>query len=104
MAAAAAAAAIIRKERDMVAHFRQHNALSPATAKTMTELGVHPEFVWTRLVRRAVIRESAPGLYYFDEPSWNARNATRRRAALIALIVVLALFAATMLPVIMMAR
>lgn len=36
-----------------------------------------------RLKRRAVIREAAPGLFYFDEDVWEAVSAMRKRMALI---------------------
>ena len=36
-----------------------------------------------RLKKRAVIREAAPGLFYFDEDVWEAVSAMRRRMALI---------------------
>jgi hypothetical protein len=32
-----------------------------------------------------VIREGAPGAYYFDEPTWIALRTTRRRVVLILL-------------------
>ncbi len=42
-----------------------------------------------RLRRHAVLREASPGLYYLDEPSWQAVRGMRRRMALAMLLVVL---------------
>jgi hypothetical protein len=87
---AAVAAIIIRQEKDLVAHFRQHGATSPETAKSANELGVHPDFAWTRLTARAIVREAAPGYYYLDELSWQASRRMRRRLALVLIAIVLA--------------
>ncbi len=79
----AAAAILIRKEKDLVAHFRQHGALSSATAKTANELGVDQRLAWAILRRREIIREATPGIYYLDEPAWTAHRAAQRRVALV---------------------
>ena len=42
-----------------------------------------------RLKRRAVIREAAPGLFYFDEDVWESVNAMRRRMALLMIAAVI---------------
>jgi hypothetical protein len=94
MGAAAAAAVIIRKEKDLVAHFQSAGAIAAGAAKSPDELGVHERLAWERLVHRAVIREAAPGRYYLDEPSWVALRHTRRRMALILGILMIALAAA----------
>jgi hypothetical protein len=90
---AAAAAIIIRKEKDLVAHFRAAGAISPATAMTPDALGVHQRLAWERLVTRAVIREAVPGSFYLDEPSWVALRRTRRRLAIVMLVVAVSLAA-----------
>jgi hypothetical protein len=87
---AAAVAIIHRKERDVVDAFRRAGALSPETARDLDRVGVHPESLgFTRLHRRAVVREAAPGAYYLDEEVWTAVRGTRRRLGLVLLIVVL---------------
>jgi hypothetical protein len=87
---AAVAAVIIRKEKDLVAHFRSTGAQNAESARTVSELGVEESFVWRRLIDRAVIREARPGAYYLDEPSWEAlQNSRRRMAIMVILIVVL---------------
>ena len=86
----AAAAVIIRKEKDLVAHFRDARAVSPDTAQSLGALRVDEEaMAWRRLRNRAVIRQGAPGTYYLDEPSWEALGRIRRRLMLVALIVLL---------------
>jgi hypothetical protein len=90
---AAAAAVIIAKERDLVAHFRFAGALSAASAKSATELGVDRRLAWYSLERRAIIREAGEGLYYLDEPAWLAHQKRRRRATIALLVIVLGLLA-----------
>ena len=97
MGASVAAAVIIRKERELVEHFASAGAVSPSSARSSSDLGVHERFAWIRLVERGVIREAAPGKYYFDEPTWVALRQRRRRVALVLMIVfgALALLIAT---------
>jgi len=93
----AAAAIIIRKEKDLVTHFRHARALSPATAQRLGALGVDEGTALRRLRNRAVIREATPGAFYLDEPSWLALGRTRRRLILVALVIVVAMGIATAL-------
>jgi hypothetical protein len=81
--ASAVAAIIIRHEKDLVAHFRATGSLTPDSAKSLSALGSHTDVAFRRLQRRAVIRESNPGFYYLDEPSWQAHQAARRRIMLL---------------------
>src|SRR5215831_10240283 len=96
MGASVAAAVIIRKQRELVEHFLEAGAVSPSSAKSPSDLGVHERFAWIRLVERGVIREAAPGKYYFDEPTWVAVRQRRRRLALVMMIFVIALAGATL--------
>ena len=52
MGASVAAAVIIRKERELVEHFAQAGAVSPSSARSSSDLGVHERFAWIRLVER----------------------------------------------------
>jgi hypothetical protein len=97
MGASVAAAVIIRKQRELVEHFMDAGAVSPETAKSSSELGVHERFAWIRLVERGVIREAPPGRYYLDEPTWIALGQRRRRLALVLGIFFIALAVAMMI-------
>ncbi len=88
---AAAAAIIIRKEKDLVAHFQQARAISPSSAQSLGALRVEDGMALRRLQERAVIREGAPGMFYLDEPSWLALRHTRRRVITVLLLIVVAL-------------
>jgi hypothetical protein len=92
-----AAIIIIRKEKDLVSHFQQAQAVSLATAQSLGALGVGDGTALRRLRSRAVIREASPGTFYLDEPSWLALGRTRRRLILIALLIVVGLGIATAL-------
>lgn len=87
------AAVIIAKEKDLIAHFRRAGALSPTTAKSVTELGVDTRFAWSILERHGIIRQAGQGLYYLDELAWLAHRTRRRRTAMTLLIIVFALLA-----------
>ena len=94
--ATAAAAVIIAKEKDLVAHFRRAGALSPAKAQSATDLGVDTRLAWSILERRAIIREAGAGLYYLDEAAWVTHQQRRRRIALTMLVIVLGILAVSM--------
>jgi hypothetical protein len=89
---AAVVAVIIRKEKDLVAHFRVARAIDAASALAPGALGVEQRHAWERLVERAVIREAAPGAYYLDELTWGALRRTRRRMAVVLLLLFAVLF------------
>lgn len=92
MGASAAAAIVIRRERDLVEHFRTAGATSPQTAQSPGTLGVEDDnLIWRILVKDAVIREGAGGTYYLDEPSWEAMGRRRRRIAVVVGVAVIAL-------------
>jgi hypothetical protein len=90
MGASAAVAIIIRREKDLVVHFRSHGAIDAAHAMTPAALGVERQLAWEILYRRAIIRDGAPGTYYLDEPSWEASRSRRRKIAAFMLVLVLA--------------
>ncbi len=94
--ATAAATVIIAKEKHLVEHFRRAGAVSPATAKSATDLGVDTRLAWSILERRAIIREAGEGLYYLDEPVWTALQRRRRRFAIVFLVIALVVLAAGM--------
>jgi hypothetical protein len=91
MGASAAAAIIIKRERDLVDHFRRAGATSPQTAQSPAALGVEQRLAWNILVNGAIIRTGASGTFYLDEASWEALGRRRRRLAVV--IAVIALFA-----------
>jgi hypothetical protein len=93
MGAAAAVAIMRRREREVVDDFRAAGAISPATAQSYNAIGLGESMAIRRLHDRAVIRESAPGLWYLDEEVWTAVRRTRQRFAYVMLAVILMLFA-----------
>ena len=86
----AAAVAVMRmKEREVRDDFIRADATTPATAKSLADIGIDESLAVSRLQRRAVIREASPGLFYFDEDVWQAVRSMRRRMALFLLFAVL---------------
>ncbi len=82
MTAAAAGAMIIREKR-IVAAFQAAGATSPDRAVTREHLSVHAGAAWRRLQRRAVLREAEPDRWYLDLPSWDALRALRQRLVIV---------------------
>ena len=93
----AAAAIIIRKQRDIVRVFQGAGVTTPDRARDPDALGIDQSLVFKGLVRRAVLREASPGRYYLDEPSWNAMGSRRRRMAVVVLVALIAAGAAVVL-------
>lgn len=93
MGAAAAVAIMRRREREVVDDFRAAGAVSPATAQSYNAIGLGESMAIRRLHDRAVIRESAPGLWYLDEEVWTAVQHARRRVAVVMLVLVVMIFA-----------
>ena len=91
MGAAAVAAIMRRREREVVDDFRAAGAISRETAQSYTAIGLGQSLGLKRLRERAVIREAAPGTYYLDEEVWAAVRRTRRRIATV-FIVILVIF------------
>ena len=86
---AVAAAAILHKEKEIVARFRDAGATVPERAITAAALGVHEGVAFRKLRRREVLREVAAGRLYLDEPRWAALGVLRRRIAFTMLVVVI---------------
>ena len=83
-----AAAVIIRKEKEVVLAYQRARATSPEAARSADGIGVHQGIAFRRLVSRAVLREAPGGgaRYYLDEPTWEALRGTRRRVAIVAVV------------------
>jgi len=86
---AAAAAAVLVKERHVVEAFQRARATSPERAVVPEDIGVDLAGVGgRRLLRHAVIRATDARLYYLDEPTWIALRSTRRRLVFVMLVIV----------------
>jgi len=96
MGAPAVAAMLRRREQEVIDDFRAAGATSPDRAQSYQAVGVGDSLAIKRLRNRAVIRESAPGVYYLDEEVWAAVVRTRRRLV-ITMLSIIALFALGML-------
>jgi hypothetical protein len=83
---------ILRKERQVVRHFREAGAISPASARTLEAVPEAHSLGLRRLRRRAVIREAQPDRFYLDEEVWVALGRTRRRVSVAVLALIVLLF------------
>ncbi len=79
MGAAVVAAAMRRREQEVIDDFRAAGATSPDRAQSYTAIGLGETLAVRRLRNRAVIREAAPGVYYLDEEVWAAVRRMRLR-------------------------
>jgi hypothetical protein len=86
MAATAAAAAVIAREKRIVRAFREAGATSADKAVVPADIGVHGRVAFKRLVEHAVLIESGNGRFYLDEQKWQRLRSLRRRLALILLL------------------
>ncbi len=94
MAASAAAAAVIAREKRIVRAFREAGATSADKAVVPADISVHGRVAFKRLVERAVLIESGNGWFYLDEQKWqNLRSQRRRTVLIVLLLVVVALLA-----------
>jgi hypothetical protein len=91
MGAPAVAAILRRREQEVIDDFRAAGATSPERAQSYQAIGLGESLAIKRLHNRAVIRESAPGMYYLDEEVWSAVVRTRRRLV-VTLLSLIALF------------
>ena len=88
MAASAAAAAVIAREKRIVRAFREAGATSAGKAVAPQDIGVHGRVAFKKLVGHAVLRESGNGRYYLDEQKWEYLRSLRRRLVLIVLLLI----------------
>lgn len=92
MGTAAAVAILIRKEREIISAFRRVGAMSTENGTTIEAAHVHDGIALRRLRARAVIRPARAGGWYLDEPVLAANTRMRRKFALLALLLVIAMF------------
>jgi hypothetical protein len=83
--ATAVIAASFRKEREVRDAFSAAGATTPVNAMSLEAIGIEETMAVRRLKKRAVIREAAPGLFYFDLDVYQAQSSMRRRMALFML-------------------
>ena len=92
MGAAAAIAVMRMKEREVRDDFLKAGATMPVNAMSLADVGIGESMAVRRLMKRAIIREAAPGMFYFDEEVYLSVRAMRRRMGLAVLVMILALF------------
>src|SRR5689334_18637330 len=76
-------AVVATKQGRIVESFRKAGAISTMNAVTPASIGIHGGPAFHKLRKHEVLREVATGLYYLDEPTWNALRRARRRAILV---------------------
>lgn len=74
-------AIIARKRRHLLATFRRHGATSPATARTLDELGLGHGMLVRVQEHRHVLVDAGGGRFYLDEEREAAVARTRRLLA-----------------------
>jgi hypothetical protein len=97
----AAVAVIMLRERQVAETFERAGATSPESARRPDELGLDGHGVgWRRLHQRAVVREAGPGSgrYYLDVEVLRAVRRTRRRMAVVLLILIALVAVGVMAP------
>ncbi|MGH9422812.1 MAG: hypothetical protein ACRD3J_22755 [Thermoanaerobaculia bacterium] len=77
-----------RREEEVRDDFHRAGALQALDARSLADVGLEENHTIHRLMKRSIVRESAPGLFYFDEEVWQSVHAMRRRMVLLLLVVV----------------
>jgi hypothetical protein len=80
------AAVMVRKQKEIVAAFRQAGAMTPTTAVTIGSIGVHDNLPFRKLRGHSVLREAGDGRFYLDDERWSAVREIRRRYAIAAIL------------------
>ena len=100
MGAVVIAAAMRRREQEVIDDFRAAGAMTPEKAQSYVAIGLGDSLALRRLRNRAVIREAAPGVYYLDEEVWAAVRRTRIRLVTTMLLILGILLAGILLGII----
>lgn len=74
---------VVARIRKIANRFIETGTTSPGTAKSPFELGIRHSLLFSRLIRRNVIIEVAPGRYYLNESNYQDYRQRRRSIALI---------------------
>jgi hypothetical protein len=73
MDATPALAFVARRERRIVAIFRQKGATSGPTAQRLQQLGLNDGRILRGLIATSIIRKAGPERYFLNEQAWNTR-------------------------------
>ncbi|MGV3245004.1 hypothetical protein [Staphylococcus sp. 11261D007BR] len=73
---------ITLKQNKVVKTFKEHNAISPDTAKDLNSLNIYHTRTFNHLVKQAVIRKS-DDKYYLDMQNWEIFRKSFKRWFLI---------------------
>ncbi|MEO6718955.1 MAG: hypothetical protein ABIN67_01275 [Ferruginibacter sp.] len=82
-------AAIIARRKKYIRAFKNANATCVQQAISLNDLGMRKGPIFNGLLRRDVIRHAERERYYLDEAVAKKMTEKRRKAAMIALIVIL---------------
>jgi hypothetical protein len=89
MGASSVAVVILIKEKHIVVAFREAGATSAPAAVVPATLGVNERVAFSKLRRRGVLVEAAPGHFYLEEERWEALRRWRHRVALVLALLLL---------------
>ncbi len=72
---------IVRKEKKIVAAFRNAGAIGSDRATNPASLGISEGLAFRILCRRSILRQLPDGRFYLDEPAWETHQSFRYRLA-----------------------
>ncbi len=85
-----AALIIMNRQRDLVDRFRDAGATSAGAAKSLSEIGVEPSFMFSRMSSRGVFVPAGGDRWWFDAVAWERFKRRQGRRMLLAAGVILA--------------
>lgn len=88
-AAAIATSRVLRRQRELAAHFASAGATSPERAASLSDLGLTADATFERLVTGGVIIRANGDRWYLDHAMWGQFTARQRTRLLIAATVII---------------
>lgn len=86
-----AALIIMNRQRDLVDRFRDAGATSADAAKSLSEIGVEPSFMFSRMSSRGVFVQADGGRWWYDAAAWNRYRDRQWKRLVVGAIVIIAI-------------
>ncbi len=86
-----AALIIMNRQRDLVDRFRDAGATSADAAKSLSEIGVEPSFMFSRMSSRGVFVHAGGDRWWYDAAAWNRYRDRQWKRLVVGAIVIIAI-------------
>ena len=93
---------IMNRQRDLVDRFRDSGATSANAAKPLSEIGVEPSFMFSRMSSRGVFVQAGGERWWYDAAAWNSYRDRQWKRLVLGAIVIIAICALMLLLLMML--